>query len=81
MVEYLDSHPLFRRMSDEELVNDICCGCAMQDTEEGIKVQRNKGDKFLAVFERIPEDSSRIWHGFQPIKGEGNDLEVDIYDE
>jgi len=68
MVEHADAHPLFRRLSDEELLNNECVRCAMQETEEGIKVARNSGDKFLAVYERIEYDATLDWHGYKPLK-------------
>ena len=70
MVKHLDAHPLFKRVSDEELAQDPCIPCVLNDTEEGKKVARNNGDKFLAVYDRI--DSSAIlpdaeWDGYNPI--------------
>jgi tRNA (guanine-N7-)-methyltransferase len=38
MVKHLDEHPLFKRLSDEDLKDDPCIPCVMKDTEEGIKV-------------------------------------------
>ena len=63
MVKHLDAHPLFVRMTDDELKDDVCVKCVMVDTEEGKKVERNKGDKFLACYKRIlvGKDS---WDGF-----------------
>ncbi|KAJ3382289.1 tRNA (guanine-N(7)-)-methyltransferase (tRNA(m7G46)-methyltransferase) [Lobulomyces angularis] len=52
MVKHLDKHPLFKKMTQEELDNDICINCVMTETEEGKKVERNKGDKFLACYWR-----------------------------
>lgn len=55
MVKHLDSHPLFERIPNEsdEIKNDVCVKCVLTDTEEGKKVERNKGDKFLAVYRRV----------------------------
>ncbi|KAH9818802.1 putative methyltransferase-domain-containing protein [Melampsora americana] len=57
MVKHLTNHPLFRRVSEETLISDDTekqvIDCIRQSTEEGKKVARNKGDKFLAVFRRI----------------------------
>jgi hypothetical protein len=41
----------------------------MNDTEEGIKVARNKGDKYLAVYERLeaPRVDGKGWDGFDPM--------------
>lgn len=55
MVEKCDAHPLFVRIPDNELENDPCVKCVLQDTEEGKKVERNKGDKYLAVYRRIED--------------------------
>lgn len=70
MVEHLDSHPLFRRLEQSELESDICVPHVMGDTEEGRKVERNKGDKYLAVYERIADlTRGEGWKGFEPIIG------------
>ncbi len=53
MVEKLDAHPLFERILNEELGEDPVCKCVMEKTEEGIKVARNNGDKYLAVYRRL----------------------------
>ncbi len=54
-VEKLSEHRMFRRLSSGEEEADICCQLITNETEEGKKVARNQGDKFLAVFERIEE--------------------------
>ncbi|KAJ3306144.1 hypothetical protein HDV03_000378 [Kappamyces sp. JEL0829] len=41
MVKHLDEHPLFRRLSEQELEGDVCIPACMQDTEEGKKVARS----------------------------------------
>ncbi|MED6242641.1 tRNA (guanine-N(7)-)-methyltransferase B [Ataeniobius toweri] len=56
MVKHFSEHPLFARVPDEELVDDIIVGRLSSCTEEGKKVQRNGGKTYLAVFRRI-EDS------------------------
>ncbi|KAI5295872.1 tRNA (guanine-N(7)-)-methyltransferase (tRNA(m7G46)-methyltransferase) [Ascosphaera acerosa] len=45
---------LFRRLSQDELAADPCVAVMMEETEEGKKVTRNKGQKFVAVWERRP---------------------------
>jgi len=55
MVVHLDEHPLFQRVSDEENSKDVIVSKLYESTEEGQKVSRNKGDKFLAVFRRIED--------------------------
>lgn len=46
---------LFERVSDEELAADECVKVMREATEEGKKVARNKGPKFVAVFRRLPD--------------------------
>ncbi|XP_057367738.1 tRNA (guanine-N(7)-)-methyltransferase-like [Daphnia carinata] len=55
MVMHLEQHPLFKRLTQEELDQDIVVPKLYESTEEGKKVTRNSGDKFLAVFRRIPD--------------------------
>lgn len=55
MVKHIDDHPLFERVSEERLASDVCVKAVLEDTEEGKKVARNKGDKFLAVYERLDD--------------------------
>ncbi|CAH7683664.1 putative methyltransferase-domain-containing protein [Phakopsora pachyrhizi] len=57
MVKHLTAHPLFRRISEEDLladeVEESVIRSIRESTEEGKKVTRNNGKKFLAVFRRI----------------------------
>ncbi|CAG8459312.1 10485_t:CDS:2 [Cetraspora pellucida] len=53
MVRHLDEHPLFERISDEEAEKDPVIPIVRNETEEGKKVERNKGEKFLACYRRI----------------------------
>nr|CAG4649617.1 EOG090X0BSB [Scapholeberis mucronata]SVE93832.1 EOG090X0BSB [Scapholeberis mucronata] len=55
MVMHLEQHPLFQRLTQEELDQDVVVPKLYESTEEGKKVTRNNGDKFLAVFRRIPD--------------------------
>lgn len=55
MVEHFEKFPLFKRMQDEELKSDQVVKKLYTSTEEGQKVTRNHGDKFLAVFRRIAD--------------------------
>ena len=50
MVKHLDDHPLFKKLDMDDLKDDPCISCVMEDTEEGKKVARNKGDKYLACY-------------------------------
>ncbi|KKK20639.1 hypothetical protein ARAM_000161 [Aspergillus rambellii] len=43
---------LFERLTEEELRLDECVRVMMDSTEEGKKVTRNKGNKYVAVFRR-----------------------------
>ena len=47
-----DVTDLFERVSEEELEQDPCVRVMKDATEEGKKVTRNKGHKFVAVFRR-----------------------------
>ncbi|KAM4700615.1 tRNA (guanine-N(7)-)-methyltransferase [Discoglossus pictus] len=53
MVKHFTEHPLFERVSKEKLEEDIIVDKLGTSTEEGKKVQRNKGQNFLAVFCRV----------------------------
>ncbi|CAE1325128.1 trmB [Acanthosepion pharaonis] len=55
MVKHFEEFPLFERVQDDELQNDIIVEKLYDSTEEGQKVTRNKGNKFLAVFRRIAD--------------------------
>ncbi|KAE8152135.1 hypothetical protein BDV25DRAFT_138183 [Aspergillus avenaceus] len=43
---------LFERVTEEELERDPCVAVMKEATEEGKKVTRNKGNKYVAVFRR-----------------------------
>ncbi|CAD7091008.1 unnamed protein product [Hermetia illucens] len=53
MVKYFNWHPSFEQVQDTELKEDPIVDKLYQSSEEGIKVARNKGDHFVAVFRRI----------------------------
>lgn len=55
MVEHLASHPSFERVSAAETESDSCVGIMRTETEEGKKVERNGGTKYVAVFRRLPD--------------------------
>lgn len=64
MVEHLDNHPLFERITKEEEVfriilcfkeQDPCIPHVVNSTEEGKKVDRNNNEKYLAVYRRIKD--------------------------
>lgn len=54
MERHLGAHPLFERMdpSQPPLVDDPCVKAVYTATEEGKKVERNRGDKWFAAFRR-----------------------------
>uniref|UniRef100_A0A0M3IBP1 tRNA (guanine-N(7)-)-methyltransferase n=2 Tax=Ascaris TaxID=6251 RepID=A0A0M3IBP1_ASCLU len=55
MTKHLSEHPLFRRLSNEEMKNDPVVELLYDSTEEGQKVTRNQGSKWPAVFVRLPD--------------------------
>ncbi|ODV84257.1 hypothetical protein CANARDRAFT_29408 [[Candida] arabinofermentans NRRL YB-2248] len=54
MVKHLDEHPLFERLSTEWEEQDKCVAIMRESTEEGKKVARNKGSKYVACYKRLP---------------------------
>ncbi|KAJ1936488.1 tRNA (guanine-N(7)-)-methyltransferase (tRNA(m7G46)-methyltransferase) [Kickxella alabastrina] len=58
-VKHLDAFPLFERISEEELENDPAIPCVVNSTEEGKKVARNKGSKYLACYRRIEDPAEQ----------------------
>ena len=55
MVEHFDAHPSFGRVLEEEQEADICVQTMKVETEEGKKVERNQGYKFVACFRRLED--------------------------
>ncbi|KAG9660476.1 putative methyltransferase, partial [Aureobasidium melanogenum] len=55
MVEHLDAHPSFERVSEAEQEADECVAVMRQETEEGKKVTRNNGNKYVALFKRLED--------------------------
>lgn len=53
MVQHFKNHPLFVEIGQSELEDDPVVEKLFQSSEEGQKVTRNNGEKFLAVFRRI----------------------------
>ena len=54
MVKHLEEHPMFERLSKEWEKQDKCVSIMWNSTEEGKKVTRNKGSKWVACFKRLP---------------------------
>ena len=55
MAKHLSDHPLFERLTDEEMKADPVVELLYESTEEGQKVTRNQGSKWPAVFRRLPD--------------------------
>ncbi|KAL8734784.1 MAG: hypothetical protein Q9181_003045 [Wetmoreana brouardii] len=55
MVQHFEEHPSFERVGKEEEGEDECVKTMMAETEEGKKVERNKGEKFVACFRRLED--------------------------
>lgn len=57
MAAHCEAHPFFERIPDDsaELLADPCVNIMRTYTEEGQKVERNHGSKYIAVFRRISE--------------------------
>lgn len=55
MVEHLEAHPAFERVSKEEEEQDDCVRVMSTETEESKKVERNNGPKYVALFRRLED--------------------------
>uniref|UniRef100_A0A1B6C0T8 tRNA (guanine-N(7)-)-methyltransferase n=2 Tax=Clastoptera arizonana TaxID=38151 RepID=A0A1B6C0T8_9HEMI len=55
MVEHITEHPLFERVTDSELLKDPIINKILDCSEEGQKVTRNDGPKYLAVFRKVSD--------------------------
>lgn len=55
MVEKLQGHALFERVGEDECEGDDLVRVMRTETEEGKKVERNAGEKFVAVFRRLDD--------------------------
>jgi tRNA (guanine-N7-)-methyltransferase len=53
MVEKLEKHPLFERLPEDEVESDPCRAAVWGGTEEGKKVERNGGGKWMSIWRRI----------------------------
>ena len=60
MVEHFVEFPLFERVTDEDLKGDLVVPKLYESTEEGQKVSRNKGAKYLAVFRRVEDPAVSV---------------------
>jgi tRNA (guanine-N7-)-methyltransferase len=55
MVHHFNAHPSFERVPDQEQEADECVKIMRTETEEGKKVERNNGQKFVALFRRLED--------------------------
>ncbi len=55
IVSHFAAHPSFERLSKEEEEKDECVEVMRTETEEGKKVARNKGSKWVACFRRLED--------------------------
>lgn len=55
MVGHFEAHPSFERVSEEEQEADPCVAIMRTETEEGKKVERNKGQKYVALYRRLDD--------------------------
>lgn len=55
MVDHFNKHSSFERVSEEVQEADECVKIMRIETEEGKKVERNKGQKLVALFRRMED--------------------------
>ncbi|RDA83564.1 hypothetical protein CP532_5343 [Ophiocordyceps camponoti-leonardi (nom. inval.)] len=55
MVHHFEAHASFERVAPDEEKADECVRIMTSETEEGKKVERNKGQKFVALFRRLED--------------------------
>ena len=55
MCQHFDAHALFERVDAEEAERDECVGVMKTETEEGKKVERNGGTKYVACWRRTED--------------------------
>lgn len=51
--KHLSENKLFIRVDENDLKKDICIEHIINETEEGKKVARNKGNKYFCVYRRV----------------------------
>jgi tRNA (guanine-N7-)-methyltransferase len=57
-VAHFEAFPLFKRLTDAELEGDPVVPLVLSGTEEGRKVDRIAGAKYLAVYRRVDPEAS-----------------------
>ncbi|KAK0920365.1 tRNA (guanine-N(7)-)-methyltransferase (tRNA(m7G46)-methyltransferase) [Friedmanniomyces endolithicus] len=55
IAKHFEGHASFERVGEEELEGDECVETMRRETEEGKKVERNGGRKFVVVFRRLED--------------------------
>jgi tRNA (guanine-N7-)-methyltransferase len=55
MVEHFERHESFERIGEAEQEEDECVKIMSTETEEGKKVGRNQGVKYVACFRRVED--------------------------
>ncbi|KAL1846176.1 hypothetical protein VTK73DRAFT_342 [Phialemonium thermophilum] len=55
IVQHFEAHPSFARVPEPEQEADPCVALMRTETEEGKKVERVKGDKYVALFRRLED--------------------------
>lgn len=55
MVGHFEAHPSFVRVGEVEQEEDGCVEIMRMETEEGKKVERNGGVKYVALFKRLED--------------------------
>ena len=55
MVGHLGAHPSFERVPEREQDEYECVRVMRTETEEGKKVERNRGEKFVACYRRLED--------------------------
>ena len=51
-VKHLEEHPMFERVPEEQLKDDVCIKVMREETDEAQKVIRNQGSIWHAVFRK-----------------------------
>ena len=55
MVRHFEGHPAFERVPEPAQEADPCVAVMRTETEEGKKVERNQGQKHVALFRRLED--------------------------
>jgi tRNA (guanine-N7-)-methyltransferase len=69
MVQHFEAHEAFERVGEDEVEADPCVAIMRSDTEEGKKVERVKGEKFVALFRRREDPETPGYQGPECVAG------------